>query len=270
MTVWNGAPYLADAIDSVVAQQTSAPWELIVVDDGSTDGSEAILRRYAAEEPRRIRVLTHPGGINRGISASRNLGITAVRGELLTFLDADDVWLPHRLEHHLRLLDRTPVAAMVYGQAERWFDPALPYVRGCSQNGKNFTPPLLPPGTRPGLLRPPDPLPWFLQDESLTPCTCAVMIRSAVAQRLHAFEAPFSGMYDDQVFYAKVALHHRILVDTEVVARYRRHADSCCAKGQGTIVQTDCRELFLLWLRGYAEQNGISLHLLTGCFAAAQ
>lgn len=268
MTVWNALPYLAEAIESVLGQQTSASWELVIVNDGSSDGSDTIISRYAAREPQRIRVLMHPGRVNLGISASRNLGISAIQGRFLTFLDADDVWLPHRLEHHLRLLQRYPSAAMVYGQAERWFDPALPYTRGLASNGLNFTPPLLPAGERPGLLRSPDPLPWFLQDEELTPCTCAVMVRTDIAHELNAFEAPFSGMYDDQVFYAKVALHHRILVDTEVVARYRRHAESCCAKGVGTAVQMDCRELFLLWLREYAEENGIHTDLLTECFTA--
>ena len=267
MTVWNARPYLEEAIESVLAQQTASSWELVIVDDGSTDGSDAVLHRYATRNPRCIRVLTHPGRVNRGISASRNLGIAAIRGEFLTFLDADDVWLPHRLEYHLQLLHKYRTAAMVYGQAERWFDPALPFVRDKDRNGKNFTPSLLPEGMRPGLLHPPNPLPWFLQDEGLTPCTCAVMVRASVARTLHAFEAPFSGMYDDQVFYAKVALHHRVLVDAEVVARYRRHAESCCAKGVGTPVQADCRELFLLWLRTYAEQNGIHVDLLTQCFA---
>ena len=87
----NEERFLAEAIASVRAQ-TFRDWELILVDDGSSDGSAGIARAAAEEDPR-IRVLAHPGGANRGMSASRNLGLSDARGEFVAFLDGDDLLL---------------------------------------------------------------------------------------------------------------------------------------------------------------------------------
>src|SRR5262245_33392805 len=98
----NAAPYLRESIDSVIAQ-SHAGWELLLVDDGSDDGSTGIARRAAGRDPARCRFLEHPGHQNRGASAARNLGIAHARGEFVAFLDADDVWLPDRLARSVAL-----------------------------------------------------------------------------------------------------------------------------------------------------------------------
>ncbi|UXN72360.1 glycosyltransferase [Devosia sp. A8/3-2] len=77
--VYNGARYLAEAIDSVVAQ-SFPDWELIIADDGSSDRSLEIARDYAARHPGRIRAIAHADEANHGMSATRNLGIAAARG----------------------------------------------------------------------------------------------------------------------------------------------------------------------------------------------
>ena len=121
--------FIEEAILSVLAQ-TYQPWELLLVDDGSSDGSTAIAQRYAAEHPGRIFYLDHPGHVNRGMSAARNLGIAHARGEHVAFLDADDVWLPTRLECHVDVLERRPDVAMVYGPTLYWFEwPGAPASR---------------------------------------------------------------------------------------------------------------------------------------------
>src|SRR5918994_2063107 len=87
--------FIEEAIKSVFAQ-TYENWELLLVDDGSTDGSTQIALRYAERHPGKVRYLEHPGHQNRGMSASRNLGISQAKGEYVALLDADDVWLPHK------------------------------------------------------------------------------------------------------------------------------------------------------------------------------
>ncbi len=107
MPVFNRAWCVAEAIDSVLA--TDEPeLELVVVDDGSSDGTPDILARCAAREPRRVRVLTHPGRANRGIARSRNLGVAQSRGTYLAFLDSDDLYQPRRFAHALPWLDAHP------------------------------------------------------------------------------------------------------------------------------------------------------------------
>jgi glycosyltransferase involved in cell wall biosynthesis len=105
MPVYNRDWCVAEAIDSVLA--TGEPGlQLVIVDDGSTDTTPAILAQYAAREPDRIRLLNHPGRANRGIARSRNLGIESSAGEFVAFLDSDDLYLPHRFLRCLPWLEQ--------------------------------------------------------------------------------------------------------------------------------------------------------------------
>ncbi|THJ64969.1 glycosyltransferase [Arthrobacter echini] len=89
MPAWNRAPVIEEAINSV-RRQTLEAWELIVVDDGSTDGTQDVVRALAEEEPR-IHLVEAD---HQGVCAARNRGIDEARGELLAFLDTDNVWRP--------------------------------------------------------------------------------------------------------------------------------------------------------------------------------
>src|SRR5262245_1939250 len=79
-------PFLAEALDSILAQ-SYRDWELVLVDDGSSDGSADVARRYVERGGGRIRCVTHGGRANRGMSASRNVGVAHARGEYVAFLD---------------------------------------------------------------------------------------------------------------------------------------------------------------------------------------
>jgi glycosyltransferase involved in cell wall biosynthesis len=102
---YNNERYLPLAIDSAL-RQTYAPTEVIVVDDGSTDGSGAVLERYGD----RLHWIRQR---NQGVSAARNRGIRESRGELVAFLDADDAWEPTKLARQVELL-RKPSVGMAY------------------------------------------------------------------------------------------------------------------------------------------------------------
>jgi glycosyltransferase involved in cell wall biosynthesis len=108
--VFNRGQYIREAIDSVLAQ-TARDLEIIAVDDGSTDGSRAVLDSFGEA----IRVIEHPNRANRGQSASINLGLRAARGEFIAILDSDDVWLPEKLAIQLGYLDAHPETGLVYG-----------------------------------------------------------------------------------------------------------------------------------------------------------
>ena len=232
MTVFNTEAYLAEAIESVLGQRTGRPWELIIVDDGSSDGSLRIAQQYRDRYPDRICVLQHPRGQNRGISTSRNLALRHARGELTAFLDSDDVWLPHHLETQAALLRRLPHVAMVYAGAERWVDASQPFDEQRARQGwwgGNYLPPLVPTGRRAGLLERGELLQWFLEDDSKVPCICTVLVRTAVAREAGGFCDEFRGLYDDQVFHATLSMEHGVYAHDVCVARYRQHDRSCCA-----------------------------------------
>ena len=108
LPVYNREALIGRAIESVLAQ-SYRPLELIVVDDGSTDGTRAVLERYKDD----IVLLEQPRG---GAYVARNLALRHARGELVAFIDSDDVWLPHRLASQVPLL-RKPNIGLVFGDA---------------------------------------------------------------------------------------------------------------------------------------------------------
>ena len=103
---FNAARFLREAIDSVLAQ-SQPPYEVIVVDDGSTDATEAVVRRFPA-----VRYIAQVHG---GIAAARNRGVSAATGTWVAFLDADDRWTPGKLETQRAALEADPELDMVLG-----------------------------------------------------------------------------------------------------------------------------------------------------------
>lgn len=104
MPAYNVAEYLAEALESALAQ-TFTDLEILVVDDGSTDGTAGIARRFAARDAR-VRLLPQPHG---GLSRARNTALQGARGRVIALLDADDLWDPGFLAAQLRLLDASGV-----------------------------------------------------------------------------------------------------------------------------------------------------------------
>ena len=129
MSVCNGEAYLAAAIDSMLAELAPGD-EMIVVDDGSTDGTAAVLARYTG----RITVLAHD---NRGLAASLNRAVGVARGDLLAFNDADDRWEPGRLAGMRRALAGTPAPDLVFGMSLQFVSPEL----GADEH-RRFAPPV--------------------------------------------------------------------------------------------------------------------------------
>ena len=105
---YNRADMLGDALDSVL-KQTYTNWEVIVVDDGSTDDTQSVMTRYT--DPR----IHYVYQANKGLPGARNTGIRHAQGEYLALLDSDDVFLPHRLERQLALAEADPAIGVVAG-----------------------------------------------------------------------------------------------------------------------------------------------------------
>ncbi len=114
---YNYAIYLPETLDSILAQ-TFQDYEIVLVDDASKDDSQAIAEGYARRYPDKVRVFTHPGRINRGISATCNLAIEKSRGEYLAWLGSDDTWYPDKLACQVDELDRHPAAGLTYSYAD--------------------------------------------------------------------------------------------------------------------------------------------------------
>jgi len=111
MSVYNGETHLAEAIDSILAQ-TFTDFELVIVEDGSTDSTPAILARYAAQDAR-IKIV--PNAQNIGLTRSLNRGLATCSGELIARMDADDIATPQRLVEQVAYMDDHPAIGLLCG-----------------------------------------------------------------------------------------------------------------------------------------------------------
>lgn len=205
MPAYNVAPYVGAAIESVLAQ-TVTDWELLVTDDGSTDGTAAIVRRFAARDAR-IRLLQQPNG---GLSSARNCALRAATGEFLAILDSDDLWEPAYLGAQLEILTGDPGVDIVTGNA---------FELGGRRHGLPARP-WPDPRPQPTLIE-------ILRDEE------AIFIMSVMRRRVYDTIGPFDeGLRtnEDYHFWLRAAIAgFRFRRNDRPLGHYRRREDSLSA-----------------------------------------
>jgi glycosyltransferase involved in cell wall biosynthesis len=248
MIFLNAEKYIEEAIESAIAQ-TYAHWELLLIDDGSTDRSTEIAHRYVEQYPDKIRYFEHEGHRNRGMSASRNLGIANSKGQYISFLDADDLWTSPKLEKQVGILDTQPETAFVCAPAKWWYG----WTGKLEDSQRDFVQRFdIELDT---VVRPPTLLLLFLQDEWAS--LCDILVRREVVEAIDGYETSFRGMYEDQAFHAKLCLNSFAYVSSECWYWYRQHPEACTATAhkirRGHAI---ARKTFLYWLEHYLSQQG--------------
>lgn len=247
----NEARFLAEAIDSVFAQ-TCDSWELLLVDDGSTDGSSTIARSYAERQPANVRYLEHKGHENRGMSASRNLGLSHATGRYVSYLDGDDVWLPGKLERQLALLATHPDAVMVFGPILCWYswnpdDTRHDHLYGLEDDGVRLS--------ANQLIEPPRLLTYFLRHEALIPS--GVMVERTTLERVGGHEEAFRGSFEDAVAHVKICLTSTAYVSDECWYRYRIHPQSCERAMTRSRHAREAQLTYLRWTEAYLARQEV-------------
>ena len=195
---FNHASFLPEAVRSVLAQSLS-PLEVIVVDDGSTDDTAEVLRPYEG----RVRVLRQP---NRGVAAARNTGAAAASGQMLAFLDADDSWLPSKLERQVARAEAEPGLGLIHCGVVEVDDQGRTRV-SCLDGMEGLV-------SREMLL--------FRRRVILGGGSAAVVPRS-VFQRVGGFDERLSTSADWDLYY-RIARRYRVGFVSEILVRYRVHA----------------------------------------------
>jgi glycosyltransferase involved in cell wall biosynthesis len=213
--VYNGAPYLGEAIDSVFAQD-HRPIELIVVDDGSTDGSAEIAQRYSE-----VRYFYQD---NAGNGAARNRAVEAAKGDYFAFVDADDRFTPGKLERQIAALDRQPELDMVFGHVLEFISPELD-----EETRRTIRPPA------------PQPMPWTAPN--------LMLIRRTSFERVGPFSTTLRvGVTVDWFARASEAgLRYEIL--PEIVLERRLHTQN------NGLRERDSRSQYLLVLKAAIERR---------------
>jgi glycosyltransferase involved in cell wall biosynthesis len=204
--VFNGERFLAEALDSIFAQGWE-PLEVVVLDDGSTDSSAEIARSYP------VRYLHQE---NAGIAAARNAAIAAANGEIVAFLDADDVWLPGTLAKRVRHLVAHPEVGYVVGKMDVFLET--------------------------GNERPEWIASKFL-DEPQNGLLQTFVARREVFDRVGGFDTKFA-ISEDMDWFARAkdgGVRGDMLDD--VCARYRLHSESTTHRERGSVMPTLMRAL---------------------------
>ncbi len=258
--VLNGEAFLKQAIESI-RTQTETDWELIIVDDGSTDSTSAIIANAMALDAR-ISTVSHPDRANRGMSASRNLGVAVACGRHIAFLDADDIWLPDKLSLQRTLLDQDPTLGMVYGRVKIWRS----WESGNAQDDFFYDLGVDPEQA----YEPPALLTLLMQNRFQTPTSCGSLIRRAAVLNSGGFDPAFRGMFEDQVFYARLLAQYRVHVSDKCVALYRSHDDGCTARMSDDFEVARAHWRYLTATKRYLKQRSLDSAVLTRAIRRAQ
>lgn len=246
--IYNSARFLSESIESVLAQ-TLVDWELLLIDDGSTDESTEIAARFAAMHPGRIRCLSHPARENRGVSATRNLGLEHARGEFVAFLDADDVWFPAKLEEQLACLRQYAEAVMVYGRILVWYG----WTGRAADRERDLEPDMGVALDR--LYEPPSLLMALVGGSARAPSTSDALMRAAPLRGIARFEEAFK-VYEDRTFFVRVQLAGPVYVADRCWGAYRQHPASCSATLDPVRDKRRARLAYLRWLERYLTERG--------------
>jgi len=210
MSVYNGMPFLEDAIRSIL-DQSSSDLEFLVVDDGSTDGGAGVLQRWSQLDER-LKVLHHR--VNQGVARSRNAALRLARGAYVACQDADDVSLPDRLSRQASYLDGEPEVGMVGTQVAFIGDQGFP------EDGQHSDFPVSNAD---------------LQDHLLVSnCFCAgsVMMRREDLDKVGFYDQALAPS-EDYDLWLRLAEVAKIANLPDVLYRYRLHDGSASSQNRG-------------------------------------
>jgi glycosyltransferase involved in cell wall biosynthesis len=248
---FNEEKFLEETINSVLSQSYTN-WELILVDDGSVDESTLIAQKFARDNPGKVVYIDHEEHQNKGVCASRNRGVLVSKGELISLLDADDVWLEDKLRLQVDILGNHRDVGMLCEASKYWYswaddskDDVIIQV-GCEQDKKYNPTELLT------VLYP--------LANGAAPCPTGIIFRRDAFNKSGGFEEYFTGkyqLYEDQAFLTKMYLQENVFISSLCNNKYRQREGSCVQRVTHEGNYHVVREYFLEWFQKYLRVNKI-------------
>ncbi|HXS37174.1 MAG TPA: glycosyltransferase family 2 protein [Flavipsychrobacter sp.] len=249
---YNTEAYLTEAIESVL-QQTYDNWELLLIDDGSTDSGTQIAKQYAEQYANKIKYLMHEQHKNRGLTASRNLGLQQSCGEYIALLDADDYWLPEKLSTQVAIAEAHPECALIGGASLYWYSwqdstkEDVVIQVGCKADEIIYSAQLNT------ILYP--------LGKGAAPCPCSLLIKTDAIKKHKGFEEQFSGIfqaYEDQAFLSKLYLNEQCYMSSQWLDKYRQRNASLVGNIKDKQSYRMVRLFFLKWLQNYLKEQKVN------------
>ncbi len=197
LPAYNASEYLAETIKSVI-NQTYTDFELLVIDDGSTDDTADIVRDFGKQDSR-VRLISQE---NQGVSVARNTGIKMAQGEFIAFLDADDLWLPNKLALHVQHLSANPNIGLSFARVEFMTFDGKPTRKYSNPPFKNITAKKL-----------------YEENPAVTPSNA--LFRRMALQKVGGFDGELSGMADSELLLRVKCHGWQVEGIDEVLVLYR-------------------------------------------------
>jgi len=241
--LYNGKKTFSETAESVLSQDFK-DWEWILFDDGSKDGTQLEAKEYSNKYPGKIFYYEHNENANFGTSFTRNRAIEKSSGEIIGFIDQDDVWYKNRLTEQYNILKPLNECAMIWGPSLYWYrdrEYKQPVGYKCQ-------------GLQSGIYNPPDFVEIFLSDIKGTPIPGTTLIRRNYFDKVKGFEESIRGS-EDVVLWLKIADKFQIYYHDEVLVKYRKHEGSTLriAKESGIMNEWDLG--FYKWVSDFLERT---------------
>lgn len=233
ITAYNQAPFVAATIESVLAQ-TRAPDEIVLVDDGSTDGTADAVKRFGA----RVRLVQQR---NRGVAEARNRVVREARGDVVALLDGDDLWLPHKLERCARIIRDVPATQILVHDIETMSADATEVLAVAPVAAAMAFHNLAPAPARQECWK-------ALVDGNFIWTTTQVLMRRSLYMELGLSDPRFK-VGSDYDLYLRAAERTPFVLVPEILARWRRHDASASGSGYHRRVSWTTESVHVLQVR---------------------
>jgi glycosyltransferase involved in cell wall biosynthesis len=208
--LYNGGKYIESTLMSVLSQ-TFNNYEILVVNDGSTDDGPKKVLTIIEKYPGHIQLISHSDGRNHGIAASRNLAIKRAQGMWIAFIDQDDLWLPEKLEKQMRAVNQFPEADIIYGKVSFIDDKGgqirirgmhTTYGKGVPENPQNIFKELIQEDFIPNL---------------------TVLVRKRCIEKVGLLDEGPHHEYEDWLLLSKISFYYKFLFLPELLGAWRLH-----------------------------------------------